>query len=78
MPGNRGREANEVGSVEGMLAGRGQVTVPRPTRQALKLGPSDRVRFFLRGDGTVVTCHAEALPAGFRIYVGASPDDADG
>ena len=54
MPTPREREANEVLSVESTLTSRGQTTIPRPIRRALKLSPSDKVRFSLRGDDTVV------------------------
>jgi antitoxin PrlF len=54
MPSHRERKANEVLSVESTLTSRGQTTIPRSIRQALKLSPSDKVRFSLRGDDTVV------------------------
>jgi len=54
MPTPREREANEVLSVESTLTSRGQTTIPRSIRRALKLSSSDKVRFSLRGDDTVV------------------------
>ena len=54
MPTHREREANEVLSVESTLTSRGQTTIPRPIRRALRLSPADKVRFSLRGDDTVV------------------------
>lgn len=54
MPTPREREAKEVLSAESTLTSRGQTTIPLPIRRALKLSPSDRVRFSLRGDDTVV------------------------
>jgi antitoxin PrlF len=48
------RKAKEVLSVESTLTSRGQTTIPRSIRRALNLSSSDKVRFSLRGDGTVV------------------------
>jgi antitoxin PrlF len=54
MPTHREREPNELLSVESTLTSRGQTTIPGPIRRALKLRPTDTLRFSLRGDGTVV------------------------
>ena len=54
MPTPREREANEVLIAESTLTSRGQTTIPRPIRRALQLSPSDKVRYSLRGDDTVV------------------------
>ncbi len=35
------------------VTAKGQITVPKPVRDRLKLRPGDRVEFFLRDDGTV-------------------------
>ena len=62
MPTPREREANEVLSVESTLTSRGQTTIPRPTRRARKLSPSEKVRFSLRGDDTVVITRVTIEP----------------
>jgi len=36
------------------LTSKGQITVPKPVRDALRLRPGDRLSFRLCGDGTVV------------------------
>jgi antitoxin PrlF len=54
MPTHREREPNELLSVESTLTSRGQTTIPGPIRRALKLRPTDKVRFSLRADDTVV------------------------
>ena len=54
MPTPREREAKEVLSVESTLTSRGQTTIPRSIRRAPKWSSSDKVRFSLRGDDTVV------------------------
>ena len=60
MPDPREREANEVLSVESTLTSRGQTTIPLPIRRALGLRASDKVRFSLRGDDTVVISRVSA------------------
>ncbi len=60
MPDPSEREANEVLSVESMLTSRGQTTIPLPIRRALGLRASDKVRFSLRGDDTVVISRVSA------------------
>jgi AbrB family looped-hinge helix DNA binding protein len=40
--------------MESALSIKGQVTIPKAIREHLKVGPGDRVKFFVHPDGTVV------------------------
>jgi len=39
--------------MEATLTSKGQITIPKPVRDALHLRTGDRVEFFLEADGTV-------------------------
>jgi antitoxin PrlF len=76
MPNRRDRDANEVLSVESTITSRGQTTIPRAIRRALKLSAADRVRYSLRGDDTVVimrvsTEHRDPMVAAFLDFIEA-------
>ena len=43
--------------MEATLTSKGQLTVPKPVRDRLRLHPGDRLEFFLRDDG-----HVEMVP----------------
>lgn len=40
--------------MESALSVKGQATIPKAVRDYLRLGPGDRIKFFLHPDGTVV------------------------
>ena len=40
--------------MESALSIKGQVTIPKEIREHLRVGPGDRVKFFVHPDGTVV------------------------
>lgn len=47
----------------GTLTSKGQITVPKRVREALAVGPGDRLAFRIREDGTV-TVEAETVELG--------------
>jgi len=55
------------------ITSKGQVTIPKAIRQAMGVGPGDRVRFVQREDGTVVvepeTVDVRSLKGRFRHRV---------
>lgn len=40
--------------MESAISIKGQVTIPKAVREFLRVGPGDRIKFFLHPDGTVV------------------------
>jgi antitoxin PrlF len=40
--------------MESTITAKGQATIPKPIREHLRLKPGDRVKFFVRPDGSVV------------------------
>jgi AbrB family looped-hinge helix DNA binding protein len=40
--------------MESTITSKGQATIPKSIRDHLRLGPGDRVKFFIHPDGTVV------------------------
>jgi antitoxin PrlF len=40
--------------MESAITAKGQTTIPKPIREHLKLKPGDRVKYFIRADGSVV------------------------
>lgn len=40
--------------MESALSIKGQITIPKEIRDHLRVGPGDRVKFFIHPDGTVV------------------------
>lgn len=40
--------------MESALSIKGQITIPKEIREHLRVGPGDRVKFFIHPDGTVV------------------------
>ena len=40
--------------MESAITSKGQATIPKPIRELLGLKPGDRVKFFVRPDGSVV------------------------
>lgn len=40
--------------MESALSIKGQITIPKELREHLRVGPGDRVKFFVNPDGTVV------------------------
>ena len=39
---------------EATVTSKGQITIPKAVREALRVGPGDRVAFYVRENGTVV------------------------
>jgi len=40
--------------MESAITSKGQVTIPKAIREYLRVGPGDRIKFFMHPDGTVV------------------------
>ena len=40
--------------MESTITAKGQTTIPKPIRQHLKLKTGDRIKYFIRADGSVV------------------------
>jgi antitoxin PrlF len=43
-----------MAAMESAITVKGQATIPKAIREFLRLGPGDRVKFFIHPDGTVV------------------------
>jgi len=55
--------------MESAITSKGQVTIPKPIREFLRVKPGDRVKFFMHPDGTVVLLPKVPVTALVLVFV---------
>ena len=65
-------------SLTGTVTSKGQVTIPKPLRDRLGIGPGEVLEFEERGAGEIVarkTRSTHAIDAAYGVLQGAAPTD---